>query len=132
MKRIIVCSLGHLGLARSLRFGKKTSMMLSVRFVEMIIYLLLEDNFIITIPIGKEKYVDTVIQTVRMYRIDFNMPLDPILYINSVNIYGWFIRCECVKLLRCKLSVYFEVHCDLPAQFWPGTLLFLTCCCCNI
>ena len=46
----------------------------------MIIYLLLEDNFIITIPIGKEN-VDTVIQTVRMYRIDFNMPLDPILYI---------------------------------------------------
>ena len=36
--------------------------------------------FIITIPIGKEN-VDTVIQTVRMYRIDFNMPLDPILYI---------------------------------------------------
>ena len=32
----------------------------------MIIYLLLEDNFIITIPIGKEN-VDTVIQTVRMY-----------------------------------------------------------------
>ena len=80
MKGSIVCSLGHLGLARSLRFGKKTSMMLSVRFVEMIIYLLLEDNFIITIPIGKEN-VDTVIQTVRMYRIDFNMPLDPILYI---------------------------------------------------
>ena len=80
MKRSIVCSLGHLGLARSLHFGKKTSMMLSVRFVEMIIYLLLEDNFIITIPIGKEN-VDTVIQTVRMYRIDFNMPLDPILYI---------------------------------------------------
>ena len=71
MKRRIVCSLGHLGLARSLRFGKKTSMMLSVRFVEMIIYLLLEDNFIITIPIGKEN-VDTVIQTdVRMYHIDF-------------------------------------------------------------
>ena len=46
----------------------------------MIIYLLLEDNFIITIPIGKEN-VDTVIQTVRMYRIDFNMPLDPILCI---------------------------------------------------
>ena len=54
--------------------------MLSLRFVEMMIYLLLEDNFIITIPIGKEN-VDTVIQTVRMYRIDFNMPLDPILYI---------------------------------------------------
>ena len=80
MKRSIVCSLGHLGLARSLCSEKKTSMMLSVRFVEMIIYLLLEDNFIITIPIGKEN-VDTVIQTVRMYRIDFNMPLDPILYI---------------------------------------------------
>ena len=41
VKRSIVCSLGHLGLARSLRFEKKTSMMLSVRFVEMIIYLLL-------------------------------------------------------------------------------------------
>ena len=116
MKRSIVCSLGHLGLARSLRSEKKTSMMLSVRFVEMIIYLLLEDNFIITIPIGKEN-VDTVIQTVRMYHIDFNMPLDPILYINSVNVYGWFKRCECVKLLRCKLSVYCEVHCDLPALF---------------
>ena len=104
VKRSIVCSLGHLGLARSLRSEKKTSMMLSVRFVKMIIYLLLEDNFIITVPIGKEN-VDTVIQAVRMYRIDFNMPLDPILYITSVNVYGWFIRCECVKLLRCKLSV---------------------------
>ena len=71
VKRSIVCSLGHLGLARSLRFEKKTSMMLSVRFVEMIIYLLLEDNLIITIPIGKEN-VDTVIQTdVWMYHIDF-------------------------------------------------------------
>ena len=116
MKRSIVCSLGHPGLARSLRFGKKTSMMLSVRFVEMIIYLLLEDNFIITIPIGKEN-VDTVIQIVRMHHIDFNMPLDPILFINSVNVYGWFIRCECVKLLCCKLSVYCEVRCDLPALF---------------
>ena len=53
MKRSIVCSLGQLGLARSLRSEKKTSMMLSVRFVEMIICLLLEDNFIITIPTGK-------------------------------------------------------------------------------
>lgn len=58
VKRSIVCSLGHLGIARSLCFGKKTSMMLSVRFVEMIIYLLLEDLFVITIPIGKEN-VDT-------------------------------------------------------------------------
>ena len=82
----------------------------------MMIYLLLEDNLIITIPVGKEN-VDTVIQTVQVYHINFNMPLDPILYINSVNIYGWFIRCECVKLLCCKLYVYCEVHCDLPVLF---------------
>ena len=37
----VLFTLGHLGLARSLRFGKKTSMMLSVRFVEMMIFLLL-------------------------------------------------------------------------------------------
>ena len=46
----------------------------------MMIYLLLEDNLIITIPVGKEN-VDTVIQTVQVYHINFNMPLDPILYI---------------------------------------------------
>ena len=53
------------------------------------------------------------------------MPLDPILYINSVNVYGWLVyirllRCECVKLLRCKLSVYCEDVCDLPYCFDQG------------
>ena len=67
----------------------------------MIIYLSLEDNFIITIPIGKEN-VDTVIQTVCanvLYWL-YNMPLDPILYINSVNVYGWLVY-KAVKVWMC-------------------------------
>ena len=57
--------------------------------------------FIITIPIGKEN-VDTVIQTV-CANVSYwlhNMPLDPILYINSVNVYGWLVY-KAVKVWMC-------------------------------